>query len=105
MLAQDGTWSRLSAELPENVAAAPMAYAEGRGTLVVVGGTRVSSGSYGLSDAVWELIDSTWVRSASSSPAGQRVLSSLVYSPTRRGLILFGSEHSGWNDVWFYGPK
>jgi hypothetical protein len=101
----DGAWQSLNAELPENVAAAPMAYDEVRGTLVMVGGTRVGSGGYGLSDAVWEFVDGHWVRSASSSPAGQRVLSGLVYVPSRQGLLLFGSEHAGWNDVWFYGAR
>jgi hypothetical protein len=100
----DGTWQDVGAMLPDDVAIAGMAYDETRDTLVVAGGTRVSPGGYGLSDDVWELRGSQWNLAVAATPVGPRVLCSLEYSPERGGLLLYGSEHAGWNDLWLYRP-
>lgn len=98
-----GTWHQLDAPLPEPLAAFGMAYDEHRRALVIAGGTQVGVGGYGLSNRVWEFLAGSWVQSASDSPVGARVLASVVYAPSRAGLLVYGSEHAGWNDLWFYG--
>ena len=71
--------------------------------MIIAGGTLVGSGGYGLSDQVWEFVDGAWRRSATPTPVGVRVFNGLFYVPSATGALLFGSEHAGWNDLWFYG--
>lgn len=99
-----GAWEQI-ASLPSPLAGFGMAYDEARKTLVLVGGTTVSSGGYGLSDRIWELIDGKWLLSPIRSPGGSRVYNTVVYVPQLSGAVLYGSEHAGWNDLWFYGGR
>ncbi|MHB1194469.1 MAG: Ig-like domain-containing protein [Longimicrobiales bacterium] len=101
----DGTWEKLPSELPRPLAAFCMAYNEQRGSLVVMGGTTVGTGGYGLSNEVWERWGGEWRRSPLTTPVGVRALCSLAYVPSANGMLLYGSEHAGWNDVWFYGIR
>lgn len=98
-----GEWEQV-ATLSSPLAGFGMAFEETRRTLVLVGGTLLGSGGYGLSDGVWELVNGSWLLSPVRSPGGARVYDSVMYVPQLGRIVLYGSEHAGWNDLWFYGP-
>jgi hypothetical protein len=99
-----GEWVRLGS-LPSPLSGFGMAYDEIRDVLVVVGGTTVGSGGYGLSDRVWEFVEGNWMLSPVRVPAGRRVFATMIYVPASNGALLYGSEHAGWNDLWFYPSR
>ena len=102
VIRSSGQWEVIGV-LPAPLAGFGMAFEEVRKTLVLVGGTTVGTGGYGLSDRVWEFVDGEWLLSPIRSPGGSRVYNSLFFVPQISGVLLYGSEHAGWNDLWFYG--
>lgn len=102
VMRSSGEWEVIDT-LPAPLAGFGMAFEENRRTLVLVGGTTVGSGGYGLSDQVWEHVNGEWVLSPIRSPGGPRVYNSLFFVPDTNQVILYGSEHAGWNDLWSYG--
>jgi len=103
VLDHEGDWTQLPVEHPDPMAIFPMAFDEERDALVVLGGTLVGPTGYGLSTRIWEMVDGEWHLSDESTPVGARALSTLVSSPFHGKLLLYGSEHAGWNDIWSYG--
>ena len=99
-----GDWEQIAAH-PVPLAGFGMTFDEDRRTLILVGGTTVNSGSYGLSDQVWEFVDGGWLLSPVRTLGGPRVYNTVLFSPELGGALLYGSEHAGWNDLWFYGGQ
>lgn len=102
LLSSSGAWQQMPGTLNQPLAAFSMAYDEGRQSLVLTGGTRVTGTGYGLSTKTWEMVGGRWHLSDTPVPVGARVFSSLLFAPEVNGLLLYGNEAAGWNDVWLY---
>jgi hypothetical protein len=104
-ISPSGVWQPLPAILDRPLGAFAMAYDERRQSLVVAGGTTFSGVGYGLSTQVWELAAGQWRLSDAPTPVGARVFASMVFVPALNGILLYGNESNGGNDLWFYGYR
>ncbi len=102
VITPSGSWQQLSARLNQPLAAFGMAWDEGRQSLVLAGGTIVLSTGYQLSTQIWELTGGQWRLSDASTPVGARVFTSMMFAPSVNGILLYGNEAAGWNDLWLY---
>ena len=71
---------------------------------MVAGGTSIGFG-YGLASEVWELAGGQWRLRDVPVPVGSRVFASLVFVPPMNGVLMYGDEANGRNDLWFYGYR
>jgi len=102
VITRSGSWQQLSARLNQPLAGFGMAWDEGRQSLVLAGGTIVLSTGYQLSTQIWELTGGQWRLSDASTPVGARVFASMMFAPSVNGILLYGNEAAGWNDLWLY---
>jgi hypothetical protein len=99
-----GVWQQLPELLNRPLTAFAMAFDERRRSLVLAGGTSIGAG-YGLSTEVWELAGGRWRLCAAPTPVGSRAFASMVFVPALNGILLYGDEATGRNDLWFYGYR